>query len=162
MLENLINREIKIFAKKNLIQSRAFSEMLRNSILKYKNRQIETAKVIEELIELAKDMQEVRKRGEELGLSEDELAFYDALAENKSAVEIMGDSKLKVIALKLVETMRNNVTIDWTIRENVKAKLRSQIKRLLRKYGYPPDLSDQAIKTVIEQAEYLYGDWIEN
>ncbi|MGC8638140.1 MAG: type I restriction endonuclease subunit R [Athalassotoga sp.] len=162
MLENLINGEIKIFAKKNLIQSRAFSEMLRNSILKYKNRQIETAKVIEELIELAKDMQEARKRGEELGLSEDELAFYDALAENKSAVEIMGDAQLKAIALKLVETMRNNVTIDWTIRENVKADLRVQIKRLLRKYGYPPDLSDQAIKTVIEQAEYLYGDWIEN
>ncbi len=162
MLKRLINDEIKLFAKKNMIQSRAFSEMLRNSILRYKNRQIETAKVIEELIELAKDMQQARKRGEDLGLSEDELAFYDALSENKSAVEIMGDVKLKAIALKLVETMRNNVTIDWTIRENVKAKLRVQIKRLLRRYGYPPDLRVQAIKTVLEQAEYLCRDWVGN
>ncbi len=161
MLKKLLNDEIKSFSRTNLIQSRAFSEMLRKSIIKYKNRQLETAKIIEELIELAKMMQQARKRGEELGLSDDELAFYDALSENKSAVDIMGDQQLKVIAVKLVDTMRKSISIDWTLRENVKARLRTQIKRILKKFGYPPDLQQQAVKTVLEQAEYICRDWTE-
>jgi len=159
MLKKLLNDEIKSFSRTNLIQSRAFSEMLRKSIIKYKNRQLETAKIIEELIELAKMMQQARKRGEELGLSDDELAFYDALSENRSAVDIMGDQQLKVIAVKLVDTMRKSISIDWTLRENVKARLRTQIKRILKKFGYPPDLQQQAVKTVLEQAEYICRDW---
>ena len=144
------------------LYSLALSEMLRKSIIKYKNRQLETARIIEELIELAKMMQQARKRGEELGLTDDELAFYDALSENKSAVDIMGDEKLKVIAVKLLDTMRKSISIDWTLRENVKARLRTQIKRILKKFGYPPDLQQQAVKTVLEQAEYICRDWTGN
>jgi len=162
MLKKLLNDEIKNFSRTNLIQSRAFSEMLRKSIIKYKNRQLETARIIEELIELAKMMQQARKRGEELGLTDDELAFYDALSENKSAVDIMGDQQLKVIAVKLVDTMRKSISIDWTLRENVKARLRTQIKRILKKFGYPPDLQQQAVKMVLEQAEYICRDWTGN
>ena len=159
MLNKLLNDEIKTIARKNLIQSKAFSEMLKRSIIKYKNRQIETAKVIEELIELAKEIQAANKRGEKLGLSEDELAFYDALANNESAVRELGDEQLKVIALKLVDTMRKSVTIDWTLRENVKAKLRVRVKRILKKFGYPPDMRDEAVQLVLAQAEQICRDW---
>ena len=115
--------------------------------------------MIEELIELAKEMREANARGEKLGLSEEELAFYDALGTNDSAVKIMGDEVLSAIARELVETVRNNVTIDWTLRENVRAKLRTLVKRILRKHDYPPDKQEKAARTVLQQAELLSEAW---
>ena len=129
--------------------------MLEQTLRRYQNRAIEAAQVIEELIELAKDMREANARGEELGLTEDELAFYDALETNDSAVQILGDETLCKIARELVETVRNNVTIDWTLRENVRARMRTLVKRTLRRHGYPPDKQEQATRTVLEQAELV-------
>jgi len=123
------------------------------------NRAIEAAQVIEELIALAKEMREANARGESLGLSEDELAFYDALETNDSAVKVLGDETLRAIARELVATVRNNVTIDWTLRENVRAQLRVLVKRILRKHGYPPDKQEKATQTVLEQAEVLSAEW---
>ncbi len=133
--------------------------MLEQAIRRYQNRAIEAAQVIEELIQLAKDMREANARGEALRLSEDELAFYDALETNDSAVKVLGDETLRAIASELVETVRNNVTIDWTLRENVRAHLRVLVKRILRKHGYPPDKQEQATQTVLEQAEALSQEW---
>lgn len=158
LLRKLLNDEIKTRSKKNIVQSRSFAEMLEQSIRSYQNRAIETAQVIEELIALAKDMREANKRGEEMGLSDDELAFYDALEVNDSAVKVLGDETLRTIARELVETVRRNVTIDWTVKETVRAKLRTMVKRILRKYGYPPDKQEQATRTVLEQAELLCQD----
>ena len=124
-----------------------------------KNRSIEAAQIIEELIDLAKKMREANTRGERLGLSEDELAFYDALETNDSAVQVLGDETLRTIAQELVETVRKNVTIDWTVRESVRAKLRVIVRRILRKYGYPPDKQERATQTVLEQAEVLSEGW---
>ena len=115
--------------------------------------------MIEELIQLAKDLRAANARGEELGLSEDELAFYDALETNDSAVQVLGDETLRIIARELVEIVRNNVTIDWTLRENVRAQLRVLVKRILRKYGYPPDKQERGTQTVLEQAEVLSAGW---
>ena len=143
---------------RNAVQGRKFSAMLEEAIRRYQNRSIEAAQVILELIELAKEMREADKRGGELGLSSDELAFYDALAENESAIEVMGNDQLKVIAMELVRTVRQNTTIDWTVKESVKARLRVLVRRALRKYGYPPDLEDAAVKTVLQQAELLALD----
>ena len=126
---------------------------------KYQNRAIETAQVIEELIALAKEMREADARGEALGLTEDELAFYDALEINDSAVKVLGETTLQDIARELVATVRKNVTIDWTVRENVRAQLRVMVKRILRKYGYPPDKQEKATQTVLEQAEVLSEVW---
>ncbi|MDD1419957.1 type I restriction endonuclease subunit R [Dolichospermum sp. ST_sed1] len=159
-LQKLINEQIKISSRKNLIQARSFREMLENTIKKYQNRAIETAQVINELIELAKAMREAQKRGENLGLTEDETAFYDALEVNDSAVLSLGDDILKAIARDLVKAIRANLTIDWTVKENVRAKLRVTIKRLLKKYGYPPDKQEKATSTVLEQAELLCKDWV--
>ena len=117
------------------------------------------AQVIEELIKLAKEMRKAHRRGEEMGLTDDELAFYDALETNDSAVKVLGDETLRTIARELVETVRQNTTIDWTIKESVRAKLRTLVKRILRKYGYPPDKQDKATQTVLEQAELLGKDW---
>ena len=122
-------------------------------------RRKEAAQVIEELIQLARDLREANARGEKLGLEEDELAFYDALETNDSAVQVLGDETLRTIARELVETVRNNVTIDWTLRENVRAHLRRLVKRILRKYGYPPDKQEKATRTVLEQAEVLSAGW---
>jgi type I restriction enzyme R subunit len=133
--------------------------MLERSIRKYQNRAIETAQVIEELIGLAKEMREADARGEALGLSDDELAFYDALETNDSGVQVLGDETLRAIARELVATVRANVTIDWTVRENVRAQLRVLVKRILRKYGYPPDKQEKATQTVLEQAEVLSEGW---
>jgi len=159
LLQKLLNDEIKTRMKKNVVQGRSFAEMLERTIRKYKNQAIESAKVIEELIELAKEIREAHKRGEKLGLSEDELAFYDALETNDSAVRVLGDETLKTIAHELVQTVRRNVTIDWTVKESIRAKLRVMVKRVLRKYGYPPDKQEKATKTVMEQAELLCEDW---
>jgi type I restriction enzyme, R subunit len=138
LLQKLLKGEIKTRSRHNVVQARAFSEMLEQSLRRYQNRAIETAKIIEELIQLAKDMRQVAKRGEALGLSDDEVAFYDALETNDSAVKVLGDDALRTIARELVATVRANVTIDWTVRDNVRAQLRVLVKRILRKYGYPP------------------------
>ena len=150
--------QIKVRMTRNAVQGRKFSAMLEEAIRRYQNRSIEAAQVILELIELAKEMREADKRGGELGLSSDELAFYDALAENESAIEVMGNDQLKVIAMELVRTVRQNTTIDWTVKESVKARLRVLVRRALRKYGYPPDLEDAAVKTVLQKAELLALD----
>ncbi|GFE68999.1 type I restriction endonuclease subunit R [Chroococcus sp. FPU101] len=160
MLQKLLNDEIKTRSRKNLIQSRSFREMLENTIIRYQNRSIETAQVIHELIELALEMREAQKRGEDLGLTEDEIAFYDALEVNDSAVQILGDETLKAIARDLVKAIRSNLTIDWTVKETVRAKLRVTVKRLLKKYGYPPDKQEKATITVLQQAELLCKDWV--
>ena len=159
VLKKLLSDEIKVRANKSLVRSRLFSQMLEETIHKYQNRSIETAQVIQELIDLARDMRKANKRGEELGFTDEELAFYDALEVNDSAVKILGDETLKTIARELVETVRKNTTIDWTMREAVRAKLRTMVKRILRKYGYPPDKQEKATQTVLEQAELLCKDW---
>jgi type I restriction enzyme R subunit len=160
LLRKLLVGEIKTRSQRNVVQARSFTELLERSIRRYQNRAIETAQVIEELIALAKDMRAANARGEELQLSEDELAFYDALETNDSAVKILGEPTLKTIARELVATVRKNVTIDWTLRENVRAQLRVVVKRILRKYGYPPDKQEKATQTVLEQAALLSGAWV--
>jgi len=155
LLQKLLKGELKERRRKNVVQARSFAEMLEQTIRRYQNRAIEAAQVIEELIQLAKEMRAANARGEELGLSEDELAFYDALETNDSAVQVLGDETLRGIARELVETVRNNVTIDWTLRENVRAQLRVLVKRILRKHGYPPDKQEKATQTVLEQAALL-------
>ena len=159
LLEKLLNDEIRTHSRKNVVQGRSFAEMLERSIRAYQNRTVEAAQVIEELIEIAKEMREAQDRGEELGLSDDELAFYDALEVNDSAVEVLGSETLRTIAVELVETVRRNVTIDWTLKESVRAKLRVMVKRVLRRHGYPPDKQAKATETVLEQAEALCVDW---
>jgi type I restriction enzyme R subunit len=133
--------------------------MLEQTIRAYQNRAVEAAKIIEELIALAKEMREAEQRGEHLGLTDDEMAFYDALEVNDSAVQVLGDETLKAIAHELVEKVRANVTIDWTVRESVRAKLRTIVKRILRNHGYPPDKQEKATQTVLEQAELIAKDW---
>ena len=155
LLEKLLKGELATRRRKNVVQARSFAEMLEQTIRRYQNRAVEAAQVIEELIGLAHEMREANARGERLGLSEEELAFYDTLGVNDSAVRVLGDEKLRDIARELVETVRNNLTIDWTRRENVRANLRRLVKRVLRKHGYPPDKHDAATRTVLEQAEAL-------
>jgi type I restriction enzyme, R subunit len=159
LLQKLLKGELAMRRRKNVVQARSFSEMLEQTLRRYQNRAIEAAQVIEELIELAKEMRAANARGEQLGLSEDELAFYDALETNDSAVKVLGDETLRGIARELVGTVRNNVTIDWTLRENVRAQLRVLVKRILRKHGYPPDKQEKATQTVLEQAALLSGEW---
>jgi type I restriction enzyme R subunit len=159
LLQKLLKGEIRARGQRNVVQARSFAGLLEQAVRKYQNRAIETAQVIEELIQLARDMRAAGARGEQLGLSEDELAFYDALETNDSAVKVLGDDTLRAIARELVATVRKNVTIDWTIRENVRAHLRVLVKRILRKYGYPPDKQEKATQTVLEQAEVLSGIW---
>lgn len=160
LLRKLLNDEIKTREKKYLVQARSFAELLEKSLRAYQNRAIETAQVIEELIALAREMREAQGRGEHLGLTDDELAFYDALEVNDSAVKVLGDDTLRTIARDLVEAMRNSVTVDWTVRESVRARIKVTVKRILRKYGYPPDKQEKATQTVLEQAELLCRDWV--
>jgi type I restriction enzyme R subunit len=155
LLRKLLNDEIKTRERTNLVQSRVFSELLDRSVRSYQNRAIETAQVIEELIALAKDMRSAERRGEETGLSTEELAFYEALEVNDSAVQVLGDDTLKAIARELVSAIRGAITIDWTVRESVQARMRVLVKRILRKYGYPPDKQERATQTVLQQAELL-------
>ena len=159
LLQKLLKGELSARRRKNLVQARSFAEMLEQSLLRYQNRAIEAAQVIEELIQLAREMRAANARGEQLGLSEDELAFYDALETNDSAVQVLGDDTLRDIARDLVDTVRRNVTIDWTHRESVRAYLRSRVRRILRKHGYPPDKQEKATQTVLEQAELLSEAW---
>ncbi len=159
LLQKLLKGELATRRRKNVVEARSFAEMLEKTLLRYQNRAIEAATVIEELIDLARKMREAESRGEEMGLSEEELAFYDALETNDSAVKVLGNETLREIARELVITVRNNVTIDWTLRENIQANLRRLVKRILRKYGYPPDKQDSATKTVLKQAETLSEGW---
>jgi type I restriction enzyme R subunit len=159
LLQKLLKGELATRRRKNVVQARSFAEMLEQTLRRYQNRAIEAAQVIEELIALAKEMREANARGEALGLSDDELAFYDALETNDSAVKVLGDETLRTIARELVRTVRNNVTIDWTLRENVRAQLRVLVKRILRKHGYPPDKQEKATQTVLEQAALLSAEW---
>jgi type I restriction enzyme R subunit len=160
LLEKLLKDELKVRSKRNLVQSQLFSEKLKKTLNAYHNRAIATQEVIEELIKLAKEMGAATKRGHDLGLTDDEVAFYDALAANDSAVQAMGDDKLKVIATELITQVRKSVTIDWTLRESARAKIRVMVKRILNKYGYPPDLQEEAVRTVLMQAELLCADWV--
>lgn len=155
LLQRLLNDEIKSRSKRNAVQARSFATLLEQAITKYKNRSIESAVVIDELIQLAIQIRDANQRGDALNLNNDELAFYDALADNKSAVDVMGDTQLAVIARELLESVRQNVTIDWTLKESARAKIRVLVKRILKKYGYPPDMTLVAAETVLEQAELV-------
>lgn len=159
LLEKLLNDEIKTRSQKNVVQGRSFANMLERSIRTYQNRTIETAQVIEALIELAKEMRQAQKRGDDLRLSDEELAFYDALEVNDSAVEVLGDETLRTIAIELVKTVQQNVSIDWTIKESTRANIRRIVKRILRRHGYPPNKQEKAAETVLEQAAVLCEDW---
>ena len=159
LLQKLLQGELTTRWRKNVVQARSFAEMLEQSLRRYQNRSVEAAQVIEELIELAREMREANLRGERLGLTEDELAFYDALETNDSAVQVLGDETLRAIARELVETVQSTVTIDWTLRESVRASIRRYVKRILRRHGYPPDKREQATLTVLEQAEVLSEGW---
>ena len=159
LLQKLLKGELAARRRKNVVQARSFAEMLEQTLHRYQNRAVEAAQVIEELIQLARDLREASARGEHLGLSDDEVAFYDALETNDSAVQVLGDETLRDIARELVDTVRRNVTIDWTLRENVRANLRRLVKRIRRKHGYPPDKQEKATQTVLEQAENLSAGW---
>jgi type I restriction enzyme R subunit len=158
-LRKLLNDSIRSRSKTNVVQTKAFSERLEDAVARYHANAITTAEVLQELIQLARDIRAARQRGEEAGLTDEEIAFYDALAENESAVQLMGDDKLRVIAHELLKSLRENVSVDWAHRESARARMRVLVKRILRKYGYPPDLQDKAVQTVLQQAEALSATW---
>ena len=159
LLERLLQGEIKSRFASNVVQDRKFSEMLADVIRRYQNRSIETAKVMEELIEMAKKFRAAANRGEQLGLHDDEVKFYDALANNESAVRELQDETLKKIAQELTRSLRENLTVDWSERESVRAKLRLLVKRLLKKYKYPPDQTEEAVELVLQQAQTMGEEW---
>ena len=158
-LRKLLNGEIRSQTRVNVVQARAFSERLEEAIARYHTNAITTTEVIQELINLAKDIRAAHRRGEEEGLSQEEISFYDALAQNESAVEVMGNDQLRVIAHELLSNLKNNASVDWQHRESARARMRILVKRILRKYGYPPDLQDAAVQTVLQQAEVLSARW---
>ncbi|QVN17085.1 type I restriction endonuclease subunit R [Burkholderia pyrrocinia] len=158
-LRKLINDGIRSRSKANVVQTKAFSERLEDAVARYHANAITTVEVLQELIQLAKDIRAARQRGEESGLSDEEIAFYDALAENDNAVQMMGDDKLRLIAHELLVSLRENVSVDWAHRDSARARMRVLVKRILRKYGYPPDLQDSAVQTVLQQAEALSSGW---
>jgi type I restriction enzyme R subunit len=160
-LKKLLNDEIRTMQKRNIVQARSFAEMLERTVKRYQNRNIETAQVIEELVNLAKKIRDDKNRGKQLHLTEEELAFYDALADNDSAVQVLGDETLRTMATELSKTIKNNISIDWTLREDIQAKLRVSIKRLLRKYDYPPDKQKVATELVLKQAKLTCGNLAE-
>jgi len=159
VLKKLLNDEIKVRAKHNVVQSRSLMEMLESSIKRYQNNIITAAEIIQEMIELAKEIKEADKRGDKMGLSKDELAFYDAVSNNQSAKDLLGDDTLLKLARVLVERVKDNASIDWTVKESVKKKLKVIVKRTLRQYGYPPDLQKLATEIVLQQAEALADFW---
>ena len=159
LLKKILNDEVRTITKKNLIKGKKFSEMLNNAIKKYKNKLISATHMIQLLIDIAKEIRESIKHGESLELSEEELAFYDALADNDSAKAVLGNETLREIAQILVREVRKNTTIDWLIKENIRAKLRLTVKKILRKYGYPPDKEKLATENILKQAELFAGEW---
>jgi type I restriction enzyme R subunit len=160
-LKKLLNDSIRSRSKTNIVETKSFSKRLEDAVARYHANAITTAEVLQELINLAKDIRASKARGEESGLTDEEIAFYDALAENNSAVEILGDDKLKLIAHELLISLKSNVSVDWAHRESARARLRILVKKILRKYGYPPDLQDSAVQTVLQQAEALSNNWAE-
>jgi len=158
-LKKLLNDGIRSRSKSNVVETKAFTKRLEDAVARYHANAITTAEVLQELIQLAKDIRAARERGEASGLSDDEIAFYDALAENNSAVELMGNDKLKLIAHEVLESLKANVSVDWAHRQNARARLRVLVKRILKKYGYPPDMQDEAVQTVLQQAEALSASW---
>jgi type I restriction enzyme, R subunit len=160
LLERLLKDDIQARFKNNVVQNKKFTDLLQQTLNKYRNRSIETAQVIEELIAMAEDFRAAADRGEDLGLSDDEMAFYDALETNQAAVRELGDDILRKIASELTDQLRKNVSVDWSVRETVRAKLRILVKRILRKYKYPPDLEQRAIDLVLQQAEKLSEAWV--
>lgn len=161
LLERLLKGEIKSRFSTNVAKDRKFSELLQNALTRYRNRAIETAQVIEELIAMARQFMEEAAKGEKLGLNLEELAFYDALASNESAVRELGDDVLKTIALELTDKLRKNLTVDWSVREAVRAKLRLMVRSILIRYKYPPDKQEAATETVLKQAETLTEVWLQ-
>jgi type I restriction enzyme R subunit len=159
LLKKILSDEIKVRSKYNLTKSKSLMEMLSSALKRYQNNLLSTAEIIEELIRIAKEIKNADRRGEELGLSEDELAFYDALETNDSAVKVLGDETLRTIARELADKVRKNATIDWTLKESVRAKLMVLVRRTLNKYGYPPDKQQRAVETVMKQAENLADVW---
>ena len=159
-LKKLLNGEIVSRSKSNIVESRAFSNRLDDAVARYHAGAISAVEMIQELLAMAKDMRAARSRGDELGLSPEEVAFYMALAENKSALEAMGNKKLRLIAHELLEQLRSNATVDWQHRESARARMRVLVKRILKKYGYPPDLADEAVQTVLAQAEILLREMV--
>ena len=159
-LKKLLNDEIKIKFKKNVIQEKSFIEMLDKTITRYMNKSIEAAQAIEELIELAKKLREEQNKGKELGLNDNEKAFYDALANCKEALNVLGDQKLRIIALELVNMIRSSVNIDWTVRESIQAELRLKVKKILKRYGYPPSGQENATELVLTQAKKVAEDLV--
>ena len=158
LLRKLIDDQIRASLRKNVVQSKKLSEMLEKSIREYENRSVETAIIIEELIRTAQEVRNAINRGEQMGLSDAEVAFYDALADNETARQVMADEELRKISAELVEAVRNNVTIDWALKESVRAKIRVIVKRILNRYGYPPDKREEATQLVLMQAERLCGE----
>ena len=158
-LKKLLNDEIKSRSQSNVVETRQFSERLEAAIARYHTNAISTVEILQELINMAREIRESRKRGDEEGLSRDEIAFYDALAENKSAVDVMGDKNLKVIAHELLTSLKSNITVDWMHRDSARAHLRRLVKRILRENGYPPDHQNAAVQTVLQQAEALSASW---
>ena len=158
LLERLLQDEIKSRFATNVVQNKKFSELLAETLARYHNRAVETAQVIEELIAMAKQFNEAARRGEDLKLDDSELAFYDALETNEASVRELGDEVLRKIAMELTESLRRNVTVDWSVRETVRARLRLMVKRILRKYKYPPDKQEAAVLLVIQQAELFAAE----
>ena len=159
MLERLLEGEIRSRFAGNVVQNRKFSDLLSDVVQRYQNRSIEAAQVMEELVQMARKFREAAGRGERLGLSEDEIRFYDALVDNESAVRELTDETLKKIAHELADNLRKNLTVDWSARESVQARLRLMVKRILRKYKYPPDQQDAAVDLVLKQAKALSEAW---
>ena len=160
LLERLITKGIQAKFKTNVVQQQKFSKLLQEALIRYSNRAVETSQVIEELIAMAKQFKEEAKRGEALGLTPDEMAFYDALGSNEASVREMGDEILKKIAQELTAQLRKNISIDWSVRTTLQAKLRIMVKNILRRYKYPADKQDQAVATVLQQAEMLSEEWV--
>jgi type I restriction enzyme R subunit len=158
MLERLLRDEIRTSSRSNLFRAEQFTKMLEEAIARYQNRSIEAAQVIEEMLALARDMRESNRRGEELGLSREEIAFYDALGVDETAESVLGKPVLCALARELVKSIRDSITIDWTQKETVRAEIRTRIKRLLRRFKYPPEKQDKAVDTVLKQAELLCSD----
>jgi len=155
----LIADGIRSRSHASVVQTKLFSERLTQTVARYHANALTTAEVLQALIQLARDIRSAHQRGEASGLSDEEIAFYDALAENQSAMQVMGDDKLKVIAHELLTSLRQEISVDWQHRENARARLRVLVKRILRKYGYPPDLHSAAVQTVLQQAEAFSASW---
>jgi type I restriction enzyme R subunit len=162
LLKKLLSDEIQSRIRTNMVQSKKLLEMLENAIRKYQNNLLTAAEVIEELIKLAQEIKKADTRGEETGMADEEMAFFDALADNESAREVLGDETLRELAIVLVDRVRNNASIDWNLKESVRARMRVLVKRLLRQYGYPPDKAAIATETVLQQAELYTEEWVQS